>query len=44
VTGGSGFQLDKAAALAHAAALSGYAADMRAHAGTFAAGIRELRF
>jgi len=43
-TGGSGFELDRAAALAHAAALSGYATDMRAHAGTFAAGIRELQF
>jgi hypothetical protein len=41
---GSGFELNAAAARAHAQALSGYAADMRAHAATFAAGIRGLQF
>jgi hypothetical protein len=41
---GSGFELDAAAALAHAEALSGYAAAMRGHAQTFAAGIRGLSF
>lgn len=41
---GSGFELDPGAARAHAQALGGYAADMRAHAATFSAGIRGLQF
>jgi hypothetical protein len=41
---GSRLELDPAAARAHAQALSGYAADLRGHAETFAAGIRGLAF
>jgi hypothetical protein len=41
---GGGLELDPAAARAHAQALSGYAADLRGHAQTFAAGIRGLAF
>jgi hypothetical protein len=41
---GTGFELDAAAARAHAQALGTYAATMRGHAQTFAAGIRGLNF
>ena len=41
---GSGFELDATAALTHAAGLDEYAAQMRGHAQTFAAGIRGLAF
>lgn len=41
---GTGFELDSAATRAHAQAISGYAADMRSHAQTFATGIRRLAF
>jgi hypothetical protein len=41
---GTGFELDAAAVRAHAQALGTYAAAMRGHAQTFAAGIRGLNF
>lgn len=41
---GTGFSLDPSAALAHASGLNEYAAQMRSHAQTFAAGIRGLSF